>query len=337
MGVLTLNRRRFLHGSLAALGLSALAGCEVLPGRLRPATRMPHLGYLGDVSFGDPNTDAFLTRLRELGYVENQSITIEWRFAEGKVERLPALAAELLALPLDVLVTSGPGSAPAARAVTSTQPIVMCFGGDPIAAGLIKSLAQPGGNVTGVAALTSELTAKRLELFSAALPGVSRVAALWDANASPLVRAQLDGAAQALKLQVQSLDVRGPDDLGPAVQQAAAAKAGALFVTEASLFSEQRRQIVEFAAASRLPASAGGGRNKEFADAGALLTYAASFPSMHRTAADYVDKVLRGARPADLPVVQPTTFDLRINLRTAQTLGLAVPQSVVQQATDVIQ
>ncbi len=329
-----LNRRQFLRGSLALASLGLLSGCGMLPSQGQQPAKVPRIGYLGNGFPGGSTEEAFLEGLRDLGYVEAQNIGIEWRFAEGRDERLPELAAELIGLPVDLILAAGPAATLAAKNAPTTLPIVMCFGGDPIGLGLIASLARPGGNVTGLAALTSELGAKRLELFAEALPGVSRVAALWDATAGPAARASLDTAARSLKLQLQPLDVRGPDDFDGAFEAAIIGRAEALFLAETPMFTAYRRRLADLAASSRLPATAAG---KEYAEAGALLTYGASFPGMYRRAATYVDKILKGAKPADLPVEQPTRFDFVINLKTARALGLTIPQSVLLQVTEAIE
>jgi putative ABC transport system substrate-binding protein len=279
--------------------------------------------------------------MRELGYIDGETISIDYRLAAGKLEQLPQLAAELVGLPLDLILASGPDATLAVKATATTLPVVMCFGGDPIRLGLIASLAHPGGNITGLAALTSDLSAKRLQLLTEALPGVSRVAVLsdptWDAGDGPAGHGSLAVIAPSLKLQLQPLEVRGTADFDGVVAAAMAGRAEALFVADSPMLSANRRRLSEVMATSRLPATASGGFAREFAQAGALLTYAANFPSMYRRAASHVDKILKGAKPADLPVEQPTTFDLIINLKTAQALGLTMPQTVLTQATDIIQ
>jgi putative ABC transport system substrate-binding protein len=237
---------------------------------------------------------------------------------------------------VDLILASGPSATLAAKHATSTLPIVMCFGGDPIELEIIASLARPGGNITGLAALTFELGPKRLQLFAEALRGISRVAVLWDASVGPAHRARLDAAAQSLALQLQTLEVRGPEDLDGALETANARRAEALFVAwdPMSMFNAYRHRIADLAASRRLPWTGG---SRDFAEVGALLTYGANFPSMYRRAASHVDKILKGTKPADLPVEQPTTFDFVINLRTAQALGLTIPQHVLLQATEVIQ
>jgi putative tryptophan/tyrosine transport system substrate-binding protein len=329
------SRRRFVQGAGVA-GLGLLAGCGRLSGSAQPPARVPRIGYLAGGAARTPAEAAFVEGLRDLGYVEPQTIGIEWRFAEGHAERLPQLVAELLGTPVDLILTSGPSATLAAKRATSTLPIVMCFGGEPIEQGLIASLARPGGNVTGFAALTSELSAKRLDLFAQALPGVSRVAVLWDASAGPADRARVTGAAQALRLPLQALEVHSSDGIDGAFEAAITGRADAVYVAwdPMSIFNAHRRQIAELGLRSGLPVTAG---TTDFAEAGVLLTYGANFPSMYRRAATHVDKILKGVQPSTLPVEQPTTFDFVINLKTAQALGLTIPQHVLLQATEVIQ
>jgi putative tryptophan/tyrosine transport system substrate-binding protein len=333
--VSTVSRRQVVQGA-GAVGLGLLAGCGRLPGQGPQTARVPRIGYLGGAAPGGPTEAAFLEGLRELGYVEGHNIGIEWRFAEGRAERLPALVAELLGLPVDLILASGPSATLAAKHAATTLPIVMCFGGDPIELGLIASLARPGGNITGLAALTVELGPKRLQLFAEALPGLSSVAVLWDASVGPSHRARLDAAAQSLALHLQPLEVHGPDDLDGAIKATSTGRAEALFLAwdPLSFFSAYRRRIAELAARGRLPWTGG---SNDFAETGALLSYGANFPSMYRRAASHVDQILKGAKPADLPVEQPTRFDFVINLQTAQALGLTIPQHILLQATEVIQ
>jgi putative tryptophan/tyrosine transport system substrate-binding protein len=329
-----LSRRRLVQGAGVA-GLGLLAACGRLAGPA-PPSRIRHVGYLGGGFPGEPSEVAFLEGLRELGYVEGQTLTLERRFAEGRAERLPQLVAELVAVPVDVILTSGPSATVAAKRDGTTLPIVMCYGGEPIEQGLIASLARPSGNVTGFAALTSELGAKRLELLVEALPGLSRIAVLWDASAGLTDRARLDSAARALTLELQSVDIRGPDDIDAAFDTASAGRPEALFLgwDPLSMFNALRQRIADRATQSRLPWSGG---SKDFAEVGALISYGAHFPDMYRRAASHVDKILKGAKPADLPVEQPTRFDFVINLQTARVLGLTIPQHVLLQATELIQ
>jgi putative ABC transport system substrate-binding protein len=321
---------------IGAAGTALVAGCGRLPFQAQRPARIPRIGYLGSASAGGASDEAFVEGLRDLGYVEGQTIGIEWRFADGRAERVSQLVAELIDVPVELILASGPSATVAAKNATATLPIVMCFGGEPIELGLIASLARPGGNLTGLAALTSELGAKRLELLAAALPALARVAVLWDATAGRADRARMDVAARALDVQLQALEVHGPEDLEGAFEAALGGRAEAVFVTwdPTSILSASRRRIVDLAAKSRLPVTAG---TRDFAEAGALLTYGANFPSMYRRAASHVDKILKGARPADIPVEQPMTFDFVVNTKTARELGITFPNEIMLQVTEVLQ
>ncbi len=326
------SRRRFVQNGLALAGLGLLAGCGITLPQAQQRARVPRLGYLA-LSAGI-FAGEFHQGLRELGYVEGQNILIEWRFAEGREERLPELAAELVRLQVDVIVTQGVEEA--ARQATSTIPIVMATSADPVATGAVASLAHPGGNVTGLTAAGPELGPKRLELLKEALPGVSRVAVLWDSSdrGKAVEMRGIEAAARTLGVQVQSLEVRGPDDFEAAFEAATDGRAEALMPLRSPLIAFQRSRIVDLAAMNRLPAMYSG---REFVDAGGLMSYGPNQTDSFRRAATYVDKILKGAKPADLPVERPTKFELVINLKTTQALGLAIPQSVLIQATDVIQ
>ena len=300
--------------------------------------KVARIGYL---SPGSPTTftrfdEAFRQGLRELGYVEGQNIVIEYRWAERRDERLPDLAAELVSLKVDVIVAGGTPAPLAAKHATRTIPIVMSTAGDPIGSGLVASLARPGGNVTGLSARSPELGGKRLQLLKEVVPGVSRVAVLWNA-ANPyaaLVVRETEAAARTLGVQVQSLEVRGPDDFENALPAAIRGRAGALIVVGDPLLFSYRMRIADFAARNRLPAAY---NLREFAEAGGLMAYGENLADLYRRAATYVDKILKGAKPADLPVEQPTKFELVINLKTAKALRLTIPQSVLIRADEVIQ
>jgi putative ABC transport system substrate-binding protein len=266
--------------------------------------------------------------------VEGQTIHLAWRYAEGQVERLPALAAELARLPVDVLVAAGGTPvALAAQRATTTIPIVMTNVGDPVETGLVASLARPGGNITGLSSMSPDITGKRLELLKTVVPALSRVAVLWQpANPSAALQFQeLQAAARALHLQVQALEVRGPDEFDHAFS--AARGAGAVVVVGDSVFTQHRRRITALAQRSRLPAMY---VFREFVEAGGLMSYGVNLPDLGRRAAIYVDKILKGAKPADLPVEQPTKFELVINLKTAQALGLTIAPTLLFQADEVI-
>jgi putative ABC transport system substrate-binding protein len=300
--------------------------------------KVPRIGYLSVLSPTDnPHLlEAFRQGLRELGYVEGQNIAIEYRFAEGRPERLPALAAELVRLKVDVIVTAAPPAPEAAKQATSTIPIVVANTGDPVAEGLVASLARPGGNITGLSSISPEVVGKQLELFKEVAPKVSRVAVLQNPNnhAHPSVLRQAEGAARALGVQLHILQARTPPEIDAAFAAMRSQRAGGVLVLRDSLFFAQRTQIVALAAKSRLPAVYG---IREEAEAGGLMSYGANLAANYRRAATYVDKILKGAKPADLPVEQPTRFELVINGKTAKALGLTIPQSVLIRADQIIQ
>jgi putative tryptophan/tyrosine transport system substrate-binding protein len=330
-----MERRRFMEviaGGLLAAPLTAEA---------QQAAKVARIGLLTtNLSTGPHLRDAFRQGLRDLGYVEGRNVVIEYRDAEGKFERLPALAAELVALKVDVIfVGGGTRAALAAMQATKTIPIVFAGVPDPVAIGLVTSLARPGGNVTGLSSFATELVGKCLEQLTQAVPGVSRVAVLWQPGAAPeradkdyLTSADVAGRALGVRLQV--VEARGPADFDRAFSDMTRARAGALTVLGSAMFSIERRRLVDLAAKHRLPAVYPW---REFVDAGALMSYGANIADMHRRAATYVDKILKGAKPADLPVEQPTKFELVINLKTAKALGLTIPPSLLGRADEVIQ
>jgi putative tryptophan/tyrosine transport system substrate-binding protein len=288
---------------------------------------------------GRANLDAFRQGLRERGYVEGQNIVIEYRSADGKIERLPGLATELARLKVDLIVARSTPLARALQQATTTIPIVAAVMGDPVGDGLVASLARPGGNITGLSFLGPELVPKRLDLLKEALPTVSRVAALWHpgsfserTNRDMLKGAE--GAARALGVQLRLVGVRGPDELDRAFSTMTKERAEALMVFPNPALSNELRRIVNLATKHRLPSMFVG---REAVELGGLLSYGASITDLNRRAATYVDKILKGAKPADLPVEQPTKFELVINLKTAKALGLTIPQSVLGRADEVIQ
>jgi ABC-type uncharacterized transport system substrate-binding protein len=299
--------------------------------------KVPRIGFLGgaSASFYAARTNAFRQGLNELGYTEGKNIDIEYRYAEGKFDRLPDLAAELVGLKLDVIVAAPTPSVLAAKKASATTPIVFASVVDPVASGLVASLARPGGNITGLTILGPELSGKRLELLKEVLPNVTRVAALWNsANpAQELVWKEMKAAAQELRLQLQSLEVRSANDFDIAFKAALRERAQALIPSGEPLINTQLKRIVEFAAKNRLPAMYAG---PEVVDAGGLMSYAPNYTDQYRRAAVYVDKILKGAKPADLPVEQPTKFEFVINLKTAKQIGLTIPQSVLYRADKVV-
>ena len=278
-----------------------------------------------------PRIEAFRRGLREHGYVEGKNILLEYRYAEGKLDRLPDLAAELVALKVDVIVTASPPAVRAAQKATSTIPIVFAAVGDPVADGLVKSLARPGQNTAGLSIVGPELEGKRLELLKEAVPKTTRVAVLFGPQR---LRKELESAAPALGIQLISLPVQELGDFESAFETARKENADALITSPSPLLNTVRERIVALAAKNRLPAMYAG---PEFVETGGLMSYAPSYTDLFRRAATYVDKILKGAKPGDLPVEQPTKFELVINLKTAKALGLTIPQSVLGRADQVIE
>jgi putative tryptophan/tyrosine transport system substrate-binding protein len=278
----------------------------------------------------------FSNGLRELGWIEGQNITIERRYAENRLERLPELASELVRLNVELIVALGTLGPLAAKRATSTIPIVMTAAGDPLASGLVASLGRPGGNVTGLSLMVPDIAGKRLELLKEILPQLNRVAVLWNAaNPYPaIVFKETQAVGRGLGIEVQSLEVRSPDDFDGAFEDARRHHPDALIEVEDPLTNSFYKRIIEFAAAERLPSLHGTGQEVE---AGGLISYGASIPDLFRRAAGYVDKILKGAKPADLPVEQPTKFELVINLKTAKALGLTVPPTLLARADEVIE
>ncbi|MBI4607388.1 MAG: ABC transporter substrate-binding protein [Candidatus Rokubacteria bacterium] len=306
----------------------------------QPPARVARIGilWLNPLSATGHLLEAFRQGLRELGYVEGQNIAIEFRSAEGKLERLPDVAAELVRLKVDVIMTGTIPLIRAAQRATTTIPIVMGnSGGDPVRDGFVASLARPGGNITGLSLMAPELAGKRLQLLKEVVPKVSRVAVLWDPNGPGLGRnpfRDLEVAAQALGVELQSLEVRADDELEQAFQAATRGRAGAVMALTVLLIFRNRTRLVELAAKSRLPAMWG---SREFVNAGGLMAYGTSIPDLYRRAAAYVEKILKGAKPADLPVEQPMRFEFVVNLKTAKALGLTIPQSILMRADQVIE
>ena len=324
--------RRVFVGTLAGGLLAAPLAAEA-----QQARKVPRIGFLFYGRRGpSPELDAFRQGLRELGHIEGQNIAIEVRFANGRVERLPELAAELVRLKPDVIVTPGTPASVAAKQATSTIPIVFAGVADAVGAGLVANFARPGGNITGLTGISAELGGKRLELLKEVAPKASRVAVLYNPadRSNVLVLKELQESAPALRLTLQPLGVRGPGEFEGAFVAMSRKRAHALFGAAGILTTEHRKAIVDLAARSRIPAMWG---ERQFVDAGGLMSYAVNFSDQVRRAATYVDKILKGAKPADLPVEQPTKFELVINLKTAKALGLAIPQSLLGRADEVIQ
>ena len=326
--------------SITTLGLTiTLAlGALSVPRVLEAAATVPRIGYVGA---GSPATaghhvQAFVQGLRKLGYVEGQNIVIEYRWAEGKLERLPALVADLVRLRVDVMVSSATPAIQAAKEQTSTIPIVMAGITDPVGLGLVAGLARPGGNITGLTHLSPDLSGKRLELLKEVVPRLFRVAVLWNPShpGQPLAFKETQVAAQALHMTLISMEARNREELEGVLLAIGKERPQGLFVLVDPLTFFHRGLITEGAARHRLPAMYG---FREWVDAGGLMSYGTSFADQFRRAATYVDKILKGTKPADLPVEQPTRFELVINGKTAKALGLTIPQSVLIRADHVIQ
>jgi putative ABC transport system substrate-binding protein len=328
-----MDRRAFIvsiTGSLIAAPLAAEA---------QQAGKVPRIGFLSLTSPSDRPLllDAFRQRLRELGWVEGKNIVIDYRYAEDRVDRLPDLAAELVRLKVDVIVSWGTQGATAAKNATATIPIVMIAVRDPVGTGLIASLARPGGNVTGVSGSAGlEWVAKQLELLKETVPKIRRVAILSnpDNPYHQLAIRELNVAARSLGVQLQLLEARGPNEFDGAFAAMAKERAGALLVLSDAILNSHRTRLADLAARSRLPAAYG---VRESVEAGGLMSYGPSFLDSYRRAATYVDQILKGAKPADLPVEQPTKFELVINLKTAKALGLTIPPALLLRADQTIE
>ena len=325
-----MDRRRFLLTSLAgALAMPLAAGAQ-------QAGKVPRIGMVSEFTPTHPFVTAFRQGLRDIGYTEGQNIVVEYRHADGVLERVSNHAAELIRLKVEVLVVGGTASAKMVKAQTTTVPIVFATSGDPVSSGLVANLAQPRGNATGISLLTPELSGKQLELLKTAVPKASRVTILYNAT-NPATTDTLNvarGAARALALELQLVEVRQPKELPGAFSTLTAWRAGALLVLPDPMLGNQLVQISKLAAKSLVPAMY---MRREFAEAGGLLAYGPSFTDNYRRAATYVDKILKGAAPGNLPVQQPTKFELVVNLRTAKALGLTIPPSLLAQADQVIE
>jgi len=323
-------------GLMVTLALGLLAG--PLPAEAQKAGKVPRIGFLWPR--GDPNApghvaEIFWEALRDVGYIKGKNIVIEYRGAEGKRDRIPSLVAELVQIKVDVLVIAGLPAVRAAKQATKTIPIVMLMGANPVATGMVDSLARPGGNITGLSILFKELSGKRLELLKEVVPKISRVGVLW--NAAPgatIAFKKYEAAARALKIPFQSLEVRGPNpDFEGAFQAAAQARADGLIVIRSILLGRYPNRIADLAIKHRLPSMYEG---DDYVEAGGLMTYGPNRADLWRRAAVYVDKILKGAKPADLPVEQPTKFQFIINLKTAKQIGVTIPSEILLQATKVI-
>jgi len=322
--------------------VTVLGGAAVawpLTARAQQPGKMPRIGYLGSSSPSlEPHyVAAFRQKLRDLGHVEGENIVIEYRWAEGQDDRLPNLATELIRLEPDIIVTTGTPSTLAAMHATKTIPIVMASAGNPVGVGLVASLVRPGGNVTGFAIRAPELEGKRLELLKQAVPELSRIAILWNPSNPAIVSSfdAIETAGRALRISLDPVaEVRGADELDNAFFAIASARPHALVVLADRFLLAHRKRIVEFAAAKRLP---GMYPYREYVDAGGLMSYAPSNIELFRGAATYVDKILKGAKPGDLPVQEPTRFELIVNLKNAKAIGIDVPPSLLARADEVIE
>ena len=326
--------RRKLFVAALALGLFVL---PVSSGAQTPP-KIPRVGYVMPTTSTESRDyfEAVRQGFRALGYVEGQSIALEVRWAEGRLERFPELVAEMVRLKVDVLVVGSTPGGLAAQKATTTIPVVMVGVGDPVRSGLVASLARPGGNLTGLSLMNPEISGKRLQLLKEVVPKVSRFAVLTNPG-NPIHGTfwkETQVAARKLGVQLQSLEVRGPEDFERAFATATRARAGALLAFDDSLTLGYRTRIVALAAKSRFPAMYG---FREFPDAGGLMAYGTNRLDLYRRTATYVDKILKGAKPGDLPVEQPTRFELVINLKAAKALGLTIPQAVLIRADQVIQ
>jgi len=328
-----IDRRALIAGAIA-FSVAPL-GAEA-----QQTAKIARIGFLAANLSASPHLrEAFLQGLCDLGYVEGRNVVIEYRSAEGKLERLPAFAAELVVLKADVIVAGSAPAALAAMQATRTLPIVFAAVADPVTSGLVTSFARPGGNVTGLSILAPELVGKCLEQLTQAVPGISRVAVLWHPGAfgegtEKDMLKEAEVAARALGVRFQFVEARGPADLDRAFADMTRARAGALTVLSSTMFLGERSRLVGLAAKNRLPAVYAW---REAVDAGGLMSYGANLADLFRRAATYVDRILKGAKPGDLPVEQPTKFELVINLKTAKALGLTIPQSVLGRADGIIQ
>ncbi len=333
-----INRHRSTRRAfLIAIGAGMLAPWAA---RAQQPAKIPRLGYVS--ATGDPNTPGpqvagFRQGLRDLGYIEGKNILVEYRYIEGKLDRAPGLVAELVQLKVDVLLIGTLPAIRAAKEATRTIPIVMMTADDPVALGIVDSLARPGGNITGFTRLTRELSGKRLELLKEIVPGMSRVGVLWDANAPgpTLAFKEYEAAARVLKIQLLSLEVRGPNpDLEGAFRAAAKGPADALITVRNPVLLRYPKRIADLAIRNRLPSMH---EANEYVEAGGLVSYSANDVDQYRRAAGYVDRILKGAKPADLPIEQPTRFELVVNLKIAKALGITIPPSILVRADRVIE
>jgi putative ABC transport system substrate-binding protein len=330
-----ISQSRFVYWVVALTACLGVFGLSRSADAQQPASPR-RIGVLLAASLPDEKTpQAFRQGLLDAGYSEGRDMVIEWRSANGDYDRLPQLAANLVQRRVDVIVVESTPAAQAAKRATSSIPIVMAIVADPVGSGLVASLAHPGGNITGLSAMTTELGAKRLQLLKDALPRVTRVAVLWnpDTPFHPKVIEELRAAAPSLSIEFKFVRARTPEQFGPAFSAVSRAHAEALYVIGDSFFFTHRMTLVKLASTARLPAIY---ETRAYTDAGGLMSYGPDFGDMFRRLAGYVDKILKGAKPADLPIEQPTKIELVVNLKTANALGLTIPQSILVQADEVM-
>jgi putative tryptophan/tyrosine transport system substrate-binding protein len=325
------NRRKFITL------LGGVAAAWPLAARAQQAAKLPTIGFLGPntPSLDSRRVGAFVQRLRELGWIEGRNVATEYRWAEGRTEHLAEFAAEFVRLKVDVIVTSGTPPVIAAKQATSVIPIVFAAVGDPVGTGLVAALARPGGNATGLSIQATDLAGKRLELLREVVPGLRRLAIMANAGAPPaaLEMAEVQTTARGLGLEVVASEIRRPEDIAPALESLNG-RAEALYVCNDPLVTTNRIRINTLALGMRLPTIY---NVREFVEAGGLMSYGPNFLDLYRRAADFVDKILRGAKPADIPVEQPTKYDLVVSLKTAKALGLAIPETFLLRADEVIE
>jgi ABC-type uncharacterized transport system substrate-binding protein len=328
-------RRPLTKAALASLLFAGAVLALAVTAEAQQPAKVRRIGFLSPTS-ADSRVEAFRQGLRELGYEEGRNIRMEYRWANGRFEQLPDLAMELVRLKVDILVAVVTQASIAAKKATSTIPIVMIGVADPVGSGLIASLARTGANITGTSSRTSEIVGKQLELLKETLPKISRVAALWN-PANPIFQAiqrtEADDAARALGVRLQLVEARGPDEIDRAFEAVARERTRAVLVLNDPIFTAEGKRIADVSANHRLPTVSG---TLEYSEAGGLMAYGPSFPDMYKRAAIYVDKILKGAKPADLPVEQPTKFEFIINLKAAKQIGLTIPPNVLARADRVI-
>jgi putative ABC transport system substrate-binding protein len=323
-----MHRRGFVAGALGMLVAPCVVGAQ-------PAGKVARLGVLlFSTPATDPNLPAFLAGMRDLGYVEGRNLALEYRYAEGRPERVSDLALQIASLKPDVVVVLGGDMVPFMRNAAGMLPVVMLTSQDPVEAGVVASFARPGGNLTGVAFVSSETAGKRLQFLKETAPSLTRVAVLWSPDHPDGEYRNTETSARRLGIHIQSLEVRGPGEFDAAFQAATRERAEALMVVSSRLMNSNRSRVLEFASKQRLPLVTGWG---PWARAGSLMSYGPNLDILVRRAATHVDKILKGAKPADLPIEQPTKFELVVNLKTAKALGLTIPPPLLLQADQVIE